>query len=473
MTLTNNQRYTPRWAELAEAPPEAELARSAQAVWVSPTETFLSTLIRCVKEQSENEVPPSEVISADSAAAEQFDESICAPQSARPSTRPHMCRWSFMRPAIDPSTVETASAIAVEQAPAAGIEEIAAAAAVPQQKTLLIPWTFMQPAIDPSTSENVSGTTFEETLAAKIEEAGFAAAPQEKQTRRWSFMRPAISSLTSLNLSAIAKQAAPAAKIEEVVVAATPQEESPVGSSALVSSASDPIVSENPSAIAIEGTPAAEIEEVAVAATPQEESPIGRSTLVSSAIDPFVSEKLPVITILEAPPEDVEEVAVVPVFQGTPASTTQMFLVPMQQIPPTYSTENSAGAAVISPASPAPTLREEAALHVQAAAAEPVAQTLSAAGVKAQLPLQLGPGLLSRALSWLNGKRRPGATTQLRVAETVSLGEKRFVAVVHVDGRKFLIGGGTSGVSLLTSLEASTDSLDLLQTAVSAGSQPQ
>ena len=96
MTLTNNQRYTPRWAELAEAPPEAELARSAQAVWVSPTETFLSTLIRCVKEQSENEVPPSEVISADSAAAEQFDESICAPQSARPSTRPHMCRWSFM-----------------------------------------------------------------------------------------------------------------------------------------------------------------------------------------------------------------------------------------------------------------------------------------------------------------------------------------------------------------------------------------
>jgi flagellar biogenesis protein FliO len=45
-----------------------------------------------------------------------------------------------------------------------------------------------------------------------------------------------------------------------------------------------------------------------------------------------------------------------------------------------------------------------------------------------------------------------GATKRLRVAETVSLGEKRFVALVRVEDCEFLIGGGASGVSLLTQL---------------------
>lgn len=41
---------------------------------------------------------------------------------------------------------------------------------------------------------------------------------------------------------------------------------------------------------------------------------------------------------------------------------------------------------------------------------------------------------------------------RLRVSETVSLGEKRFVSIVEVDGTSYLIGGGTAGVSLLTQL---------------------
>lgn len=61
------------------------------------------------------------------------------------------------------------------------------------------------------------------------------------------------------------------------------------------------------------------------------------------------------------------------------------------------------------------------------------------------------PGAFVRAMSWIN-RRTLSNTKQLRVAETVSLGEKRFVAVVHVEGRKFLIGGGASAVSLLTQL---------------------
>ncbi len=60
-------------------------------------------------------------------------------------------------------------------------------------------------------------------------------------------------------------------------------------------------------------------------------------------------------------------------------------------------------------------------------------------------------GLLQRVVSWF--RARATATTHLRLAETVSLGEKRFVAIIHVEGRKFLIGGGTAGVSLLTQLD--------------------
>ena len=38
------------------------------------------------------------------------------------------------------------------------------------------------------------------------------------------------------------------------------------------------------------------------------------------------------------------------------------------------------------------------------------------------------------------------------MAATASLGEKRFVAVIQVDGLEFLVGGGTTGVSLLAQL---------------------
>jgi len=59
---------------------------------------------------------------------------------------------------------------------------------------------------------------------------------------------------------------------------------------------------------------------------------------------------------------------------------------------------------------------------------------------------------LARAWSWLHSKYALSATRRLRVSETVSLGEKRFVALVCVEGREFLIGGGSAGVSLLSAL---------------------
>lgn len=41
---------------------------------------------------------------------------------------------------------------------------------------------------------------------------------------------------------------------------------------------------------------------------------------------------------------------------------------------------------------------------------------------------------------------------RLRIRETVSLGDKRLVAIVAVDGVEYLIGSGTTNVCLLTTL---------------------
>jgi hypothetical protein len=76
--------------------------------------------------------------------------------------------------------------------------------------------------------------------------------------------------------------------------------------------------------------------------------------------------------------------------------------------------------------------------------------------------------LLLRAWNWLQKGNKFSATKQLRVAETISLGDKRFVSLIHVDGQKFLIGGGASGVSLLTQLGAGQVSADVLQAIAGA-----
>ena len=71
------------------------------------------------------------------------------------------------------------------------------------------------------------------------------------------------------------------------------------------------------------------------------------------------------------------------------------------------------------------------------------------------------PGALPKLFSWLRTKYAQRPVKKLRVAETVSLGEKRFVAILQVDDRKYLIGGGGSNVALLTALDAEAPQLPL------------
>jgi hypothetical protein len=52
---------------------------------------------------------------------------------------------------------------------------------------------------------------------------------------------------------------------------------------------------------------------------------------------------------------------------------------------------------------------------------------------------------------------------RLRVCETLSLGEKRFVAVIEVDGEQFLVGGASSSVATLARLEPPQEFSEVLK----------
>jgi flagellar biosynthesis protein FliO len=61
---------------------------------------------------------------------------------------------------------------------------------------------------------------------------------------------------------------------------------------------------------------------------------------------------------------------------------------------------------------------------------------------------------IARTSAWIHGWfKSQQAKKRLRVCETVSLGEKRFIAVVEVDGDQFLVGGSSSSVAMLAHLE--------------------
>lgn len=69
--------------------------------------------------------------------------------------------------------------------------------------------------------------------------------------------------------------------------------------------------------------------------------------------------------------------------------------------------------------------------------------------------------------TWLRTQGAARATQsrrRMRVTETVSLGDKRFVAILQVDGERILIGGSPGSVSLLKELKADETFGDVLHT---------
>jgi flagellar biogenesis protein FliO len=53
---------------------------------------------------------------------------------------------------------------------------------------------------------------------------------------------------------------------------------------------------------------------------------------------------------------------------------------------------------------------------------------------------------------WLRGLRRARPARQLRLRETLGLGERRFLAVAEFERQRFLIAGTANSVSLLAEL---------------------
>ncbi len=62
-----------------------------------------------------------------------------------------------------------------------------------------------------------------------------------------------------------------------------------------------------------------------------------------------------------------------------------------------------------------------------------------------------------RICAALESRRAIQRHRSLRVVETVAMGEKRFVAIVQVEEQRFLVGGGSAGVTLLAKLDAAPD----------------
>ncbi len=70
------------------------------------------------------------------------------------------------------------------------------------------------------------------------------------------------------------------------------------------------------------------------------------------------------------------------------------------------------------------------------------------------LTLRMALKKLQAGWRWVERKRSQQISAKrLRVAETISLGEKRTLSIVTVDGSQYLIGSSAAGVQLLTKLD--------------------
>jgi hypothetical protein len=89
----------------------------------------------------------------------------------------------------------------------------------------------------------------------------------------------------------------------------------------------------------------------------------------------------------------------------------------------------------------------------EVAAGLPASETRRPATAGA-ITLQMALEKLQAGWRWVERKRSQQLSAKrLRVAETISLGEKRTLSIVMVDGSQYLIGSSAGGVQLLTKLD--------------------
>lgn len=115
-----------------------------------------------------------------------------------------------------------------------------------------------------------------------------------------------------------------------------------------------------------------------------------------------------------------------------------------------------------------PSTRKQTVRHAKPISAVPrgtdrLQTTTSAATIRTKQILQNLLLLLSHCWKRVKQLQNSRATRRsLRLEETVALGQKRFVAVIKVDGQRFLIGVG-SEISLLASFQPEPPFAQVLQ----------
>jgi len=127
-------------------------------------------------------------------------------------------------------------------------------------------------------------------------------------------------------------------------------------------------------------------------------------------------------------------------------------------IPPAGSVEGNKGVpdtTFQAPAQPADHRNEER--------NEPTCSIRIVLPVRSALRLKALVQSLTLAWNWAQQQLKSHQTRKrLRVCETVSLGEKRFVAVIEVDGKQFLVGGSPNSVTTMACLEPAQKMSDVL-----------
>ena len=72
------------------------------------------------------------------------------------------------------------------------------------------------------------------------------------------------------------------------------------------------------------------------------------------------------------------------------------------------------------------------------------------------LPQHAGVTLLKNVWLWVQRAANVRRSRRLRVCETLSLGERRFLAIVEFDRQEFLVGGSGNSLELLARLHNGT-----------------
>jgi len=75
---------------------------------------------------------------------------------------------------------------------------------------------------------------------------------------------------------------------------------------------------------------------------------------------------------------------------------------------------------------------------------------------QARFPVGMASMALKNLWEWTRRAVKTRKTRRLRVCETLSLGDKRFLAVIEFDRQEFLVGGTGNSLELLARLQGGT-----------------